>query len=195
LKMALALDADDNEARVLLARLLHREGLYEQAKQRYDEALAREPEHVRAGLGKAALMARAGDINTASALFDAIGAAAQMYDVETRIMLRKALFTYERRGGWFEDNAPNHAAYARLLYRAGRITDAILAARRAVAHDAGDYSTWNFIAAMSMQIGNLENAEQAFGKSLAANADQPDVSSARRQLINELTMRRQEKTP
>ncbi|HDP34075.1 MAG TPA: tetratricopeptide repeat protein, partial [Candidatus Hydrogenedentes bacterium] len=171
LKKAQALDAEAYETLFLLAHLYHHEGLYAAAEDLYEAVLAKAPEHTRALLGRAVLMARNGDIAEASRSFDEIGAAAQEYDVEARIMLRKALFDFERRGGWFEDNAANHAAYARLLYRAGRLTDALMAARRAVAHNEDDYRTWNFIAAMSLQIGNLENAEQAYGKSLAANPD------------------------
>ncbi len=194
-KAALELDEDCIEARMSLAHLLHREGLLEQAERHYDRILVHQPDHVRARLGKAALLARDGDIQGASALFDQIGGAGQPYDVETRIMLRKSLFVFERHGGWFEDIARNHAAYARLLYRAGRITDALPAARRAVTLDPGDYNTWNFFAAMQLQFGNLEQAEQAYAKSLEANPDQPAIESTRRELINELTLRRHEKAP
>ncbi len=187
----LAQDDNDKEARVLLAYLLHREGLYDQARDHYETVLDAAPEHVRARLGKAVLLVRDGQIQEASALFDAVGAAGQQYDVETRIMLRKALFVFERRGGWFQDTAPNHAAYSRLLYRGGRITDAVPAAQRAVTLAPDDYATWNFMAAMQLQIGNLQRAEEAYGRSLEANPDQPDIEATRRQLIMELSVREQ----
>jgi cytochrome c-type biogenesis protein CcmH/NrfG len=110
-------------------------------------------------------------------------------------MLRKALLTFERTGGWFEDTAANHAAYAKLLYRAGRITDAVLAARRSVILNEGDYETWNFIAAMQLQVGNLEHAEQAYGHSLTARPDQPEIEKQRRQIIDELTRRNMNQKP
>jgi Flp pilus assembly protein TadD len=195
LKQAVALDDNEVEARSLLAHLLHREGLYDQAQSLYEEILLQNPSHVRAQLGRAVLWARSGKIQEASDTMDRLGASAQEYDVETRLMLRKALHDFEGRGGWFEDLPANHAAYARLLYRAGRIMDAMLAAHRAVALAAADYSTWNFIGAMQLQLGNLEQARHAYDKSLEANADQPAVQESRKQLINELTIRANTKSP
>lgn len=192
---ALAINNSNADILFAQAHLYHKQGLYEQAEKYYGEILADDPLHVRARLGKAVLFVRSGEIASASAMLDEIGAAAQPYDVETRTMLRKALFVFERRGGWIEDTPTNHAAYAKLLYRAGRITDAVLAARRAVESDPNDFETWNFIAAMQLQIGNLKNAEQAYGSSLDANPDQPEIAKQRRQLINELSVRSQDKTP
>ncbi len=191
---ALRLNPEDRDAQTLLARLLHREGLYEEAERWYDAALAADNPPVPAALGKAALLARRGAAAEASAMIDALGAAAQPYDVEARMMLRKSLYDFEQRGGWLDDSGENHAAYARLLYRAGRISDASLAARRAVTLVPNDYATWNFIAAMQMQMGQLDAAQQAYGKSLEANPDQPNIDAARKQLINELTLRSQGKT-
>ena len=174
-----------------LAHLYHKKGLHEQAEKYYAEVLNHEPLHVRARLGKAVLLVRSGDISAASSLLDEVGAQAQPFDVETRTMLRKSLFVFERRGGWIGDTASNHAAYARLLYRAGRITDAVLAARRAVEIEPTDFETWNFIAAMQLQAGSLENAEKAYARSLEAKPDQPEITKQRRQLINELTLHSQ----
>lgn len=192
---ALALDEDDVEARAMLARLLHREGLYEQAERQYAQVLQRDPGHIPAQLGMAALIARTGAVVESSARIDALGAKAQAYDVETRLMLRKALFDFERRGGWIDDEGENHAAYARLLYRAGRITDAVLAARRATALTPDDYATWNFFAAMQLQLGNIEQAERAYAQSLEANPDQPQIAEARKQLINQMTIEQRVKAP
>jgi cytochrome c-type biogenesis protein CcmH/NrfG len=195
LKKAVANDDKTVEARMVLANLYHREGLYVQAAALYDEILSLAPQHVRARLGKAVLQVRSGEISDASSVFNAIGADALPYDVETRLMLRKALDTFEHRGGWVSDTAENHAAYAKLLYRAGRITDAVLAARRAVTIAPGDFETWNFIAAMQLQVGNLQQAEQAYAKSLEANGDQPDIATQRRQIIDELTRRTMNQKP
>lgn len=192
---ALQGDANRIDTLVALALLHHQEGLYEQAGKYYTEVLNRDPLHVRARLGKAVLLVRSGDIAAASALLDEVGAEGQCFDMETRIMLRKALFVFERRGGWIEDTASEHAAYARLLYRSGRITDAVLAARRAVESNPADFETWNFLAAMQLQVGNFENAEQAYSRSLDANPDQPEIAKQRRQLINELTLHSKDKSP
>ena len=195
LKKAVSNDGEGVEARMVLANLYHREGLYARAATLYDEILSLDSQHVRARLGKAVLQVRAGAITDASSIFNAIGADALAYDVETRLMLRKALDTFEHRGGWISDTAENHAAYAKLLYRAGRITDAVLAARRAVTITPGDFETWNFIAAMQLQVGNLQQAEQAYAKSLEANGDQPEIATQRRQIIDELTRRTMNQKP
>ncbi len=184
---ALTLNKDDAETQALMGHLLHREGLYEQAATAYDQALALEPENIRARLGKAALLARDGNINEASAQIDALGNDAQPYDVTTRLMLRKALYDFEKRRGWFEDTATNHTAYARLLYRAGRITDALVSARRAVELSKEDFTVWNFIAAMHIQLGTLEQAKQAYEKSLEAKPDQPQVETALSQIQAQLS--------
>lgn len=140
-----------------------------------------------ATIGHAALQVRKGEVVNSSQKLDALGVKAQPYDVETRLMLRQALHDFERRGKWFSDTAENHAAYARLLYRAGRLTDAILAARRSVVLDTAQSEIWNFLASMQLQIGNLEQAKQAYEHSLEANPNQPAIEAARRQLINTLT--------
>ena len=195
LKRALSLEPENISTLASLAELCHKTGLYNEAEGYYDQTLQLDPNNVPARLGKAVFQVRSGDIAGASRIFDEVGVEAQPYDVTTRLMLRKALFVFEHNGGWFDDTAKNHADYARLLYRAGRISDAVLAARRAVTINADDYATWNFIAAMQLQIGNLEFAEKAYGQSLDANPDQPDIAKQRRQLINEITSRQQKTSP
>ena len=184
-KQALKLNPDDGETLSLQAYLFHREGLYEQAASGYERALAVDPKNVRAKLGREVLRVREGSIADASAAIDALGAEAQPYDVITRVMLRKALHDFERYGGWFEDTAANHAAYARLLYRAGRISDALVAARGAVALEPENAATWNFIAAMQLQLGNLEQGRHAYDKSLEADPNQPRIREARDRLIRQ----------
>ena len=186
-KKALELRPEDGETLILMAQLLHREGLYEQAATAYEKVLAADSGNVRAALGKAVLLARGGAIAESSRAIDALGTAAQPYDVSTRIMLRSALDDFERRSGWFDDTPENHAAYARLLYRAGRLPDALIAARRAVELAPGDTAVWNFIAVMQLQLGNLEQAKQAYDKSLEADPGQKQIEAARNQIISQLS--------
>ena len=187
-RRALELKPEDGDTFALMGQLFHREGLYEQAAAAYDKALAADSANVKAALGKAVLLARGGAIADSSRAIDALGVAAQPYDVSTRIMLRKALDDFERRSGWFDDTPENHAAYARLLYRAGRLPDALIAARRAVELAPGDTAVWNFIAAMQLQLGNLEQARQAYDKSLAADPNQKQIEAARNQIISQLSV-------
>lgn len=185
-QQALKLRQEDTRTRELLAELLYREGLYKQARAAYETVLELDPENVPARLGKAGLLVREGNITEAAALINAVGAAAQPYDVTTRLMMRSALKDFEHQRGWFSDTPENHNAYARLLYQAGRITDALIAARRAVELAPDAHAIWNFIAAMHIQLGTLEQAVQAYDKSLKANPHQPQIEAARSRLVSQL---------
>ncbi|NLN94244.1 MAG: tetratricopeptide repeat protein [Candidatus Hydrogenedens sp.] len=187
LQRALELEPDHDQALALLGQLHHREGNYDLAEKYYTKALSSNPENALASIGNAALLARKGEVLKSSQILDDLGVKAQPHDIETRLMLRQALHDFQRRGGWFADTVENHSAYSRLLYRAGRLTDAVLAARHSTALDPSQYEQWNFIASMQLQIGNLDRAKEAYDSSLEANPDQPAVVDARRQLINTLT--------
>lgn len=182
LQKALDLSPDNGEAWFWLGHLRHREGLYDAAREAYARALDKTPGLPRAVIGMAALDLRAGDILKASQALDALGQAAQPHDVETRTLLRKALYDYESARGFFADEAPLHAAYARLLYRAGRLPDAALAAKHASEMNPADADTLNFLGAVLLQMGSVEQAAQAYEKSLAARPNQPSVEQALTQL-------------
>lgn len=187
LQQALALQPDHDGALALLGQLHHREGNYDLAEKYYGEALKANTDNVLAAIGNAVLLARKGEVLESSQKLDELGNKAQPYDVETRLMLRQALHDFQRRRGWFADTADNHGAHARLLYRAGRLTDAILASRHATSLDPSQHELWNFLASMQLQLGNLERAKEAYDRSLEANPDQPAIEDSRRQLINAIT--------
>lgn len=161
-----------------LGDLYYREGLFEHAADAYDAAAEADSGDVETRIALAALVARAGDLTGASAALDAIGLAAQPHDAFTRERLRDALHDYDARRRWFADTAENHRAHARLLYRAARAPEAVVAARRAAELDAGDAPTWNFLAAMHAQLGQTDQAAGAYAKSLDADPDQPQVRAA-----------------
>lgn len=161
-----------------LGDLCWREGLYEQARENLDAALKLAPEDVPTRIALAAAKARAGQVLEAENDLDAVGKAAQPYDAETRAQLRQALADFDAARRFFADTAENNAAYARLLYRAARIPEAILAAQRATRQDPKDFALLNFIAAMQIQLGNLPQAKKAYERSLEANPDQAEVQQA-----------------
>src|SRR5690606_19543738 len=71
---------------------------------------------------------------------------------------------------------------ARLLYLAGRIPEAILAARRA-ADLAGDrVEIWNFLGAIQSQMGDLNGAIEAYEASLRVQPDQANIQQGLEQL-------------
>ncbi len=162
-----------------LGDIYHREKLYAFARECYEKALTFEPSHVLARIGLAALDTREGKIPEAFKRMDEVGRAAQPHDAHVRVLLRDALMDFDARRRRFADTAENHAAYANLLYRAGRIPEAIMAANRAVHMRPEDFKTLNFIAAMQLQMGNLGEGMAAYEKSLKVHSEQPRI---RRQL-------------
>ena len=182
---SLALDSASKDAvaaRVALGKLYYAQGLYDFAREQLEQAVATDPAHPEAVIRLAALQARAGKIREANDAITALDKAAQPHDALARVLLRECLDTFERDGGTFEDNAANHVAFSKLLYRAARVPEALLAASRAVTLDPTDTATLNFAASMYTQLGNADNARQAYEKSLAVNPDQPLVQEALKHL-------------
>lgn len=165
-----------------MGHLRHREGLYDGARQAYAGALKAQPDLTRALIGLAVLDAREGKVAEASAALDKLGQAAQPHDIETRVLLKKALYDFESARGTFADEPALNAAYAKLLYRAGRLPDAALAARRATDQNPQDVDTLNFLGAILLQSGSTDQARQVYEKSLAAKPDQPNVEKVLAQL-------------
>ncbi len=148
----------------------------------FASALAANPAHVPAQLGKAAVLIQAGDIAGAGAIVDTVGRAAQPYDVPLRSMVRAALFDYELTRRSFDDTAENHYAFSRLMYIAARFPEAVLAAKRA-GHLAPDrVDILNFQSAIQIQIGDYAGAIKACEASLRAKADQPQIQQTLEQL-------------
>lgn len=173
-------DAGVNAAKTwsLLGDLYWAEGLFDTAREHYDQALKLAPDDVWTKIALAAANIRDARMLEGSKTLDDLGKAAQPFDVQTRERLREALQGFDAARRWFPDTAENHAAYARVLYRAARFPEAVLAARRAARMNPADFATWNFIAAMQLQLGNLEKAQEAYQKSLEANTEQPQVREA-----------------
>ena len=185
LEKSLSLDPDSEgaaDAWYLTARVQHRAGQYEAAEKSYAEALKRKAGHTQALIGKAALDTRAGRMVDASAALDALGKAAQPFDVDTRILLRKALADFQAAGGKVPEDAAAQAAMSKLLYRAARVPDAIAAARKAVDLKPDDVDTLNFLAVMLLQAGRADEAKTVYEKSLAVRPDQPNVTEVLKQL-------------
>lgn len=181
LRQALDLDAASPDAAqtwIVMGDLHRKEEMYDLAREDYEKALAISPEDVRARILLAAMKIRGGAVLEGSKDLDALGKAAQPYDAETRVLLREVLADFEEARRWFPDAAEHHAAYARLMYRAGRPADALLAGTRATQLAPKDFEMWNFMAAIYTQIGNAAQARTAYERSLEAKPDQPHIREA-----------------
>jgi Flp pilus assembly protein TadD len=152
------------------------QGLWGPAGEGFQEVLAAQPDHTRAAIGLAAVETARGDIGAASARLDGLGAAAQPFDAETRYLLRVALQSFQSERRTFADAADNHAAYGKLLYRAGRLPEAVLALRRAATQRGNDTATWNLVAAIGAQLGDAAATRAACEASLAINPEQPEIA-------------------
>ncbi|MBI3119060.1 MAG: tetratricopeptide repeat protein [Candidatus Hydrogenedentes bacterium] len=167
---------DEGQAHFALGKFYLQAGLADFALEHYEAGLARAPGDVEATIALAALKIRGGAIAEGSKLLDELGKAAQPYDAETRVLLRHALEDFGSLGLAFDDTFENHAAYARVLYRAARLPDAILAAQRAVVLNPQSFDTINFMGSIQMQLGNFQQAREAFTQSLAANPNQSEIA-------------------
>ncbi len=163
------------DAEYQLGRIYYLQHLYGFARDAYVRSVEVNPGHAPAGIALAGLKLRDGAVAEAEADIAALGKAAMAYDADTRVLLREALADFELLQRTFADTAQNHGAYARLLYRAGRFAEAVLAARRATKLAPEDSDTLNFLAAVQLQLGNLPQAVEAYRKSLQANPEQPRV--------------------
>ncbi len=158
-----------------LGLLYLEERLPEFAREHLEHAKRLDPANARVGLALAALQARDGDVAGAWARIRELGAGVMEHDAELRMLLRVTLADSDRLGRSFPDTAENHAAYARLLYQAARIPEAVTAAHRATVLNPRDADTWKFLGDVQGQLGNLPQARTAYEKSLEVNPDQPLV--------------------
>lgn len=180
-----------------LGALYYEQGLYDLAREALEKAAAPQPkaqplksrkyppdtpDNAEAVIRLAVLQVREGKIAEANAALDALGQAARPFDAMTRVLLRDALETYENDGRYFDDTAPNHVAFSKLLYRAGRLPEAVLAASRATRLDPKDTKTFNFIGSIYLQLGNADAARQAYEKSLEADPGQSEVAQVLEQI-------------
>ena len=157
-------------------------GMPEAASTVVAEALAIEPTDVRARLAKVVVDVYNGNIGEAGSLLTAVGKGAQPYDTVLRAHLRLALADFDTQRRSFPDTAENHYAYARLLYFAARLPQAIMACQRAARLAKTDTGIWNFLGAIQGQLGDYAGAQRSYEASLKANPEQPDV----RQTIEKL---------
>ena len=153
-----------------------RESLPKSARDSFDAALKLDAQDVRARLGRLVVSVYDGEIANAGELLADVGKDALPFDTQLRRELRVALADFDEHRRTFSDTAENHFAYARLLYSAARIPQAMFAAERAAKLSATNIEMWNFLGAVQIQMGDLPAAITSYEASLKANAEQPMVA-------------------
>ncbi|MGC8739282.1 MAG: tetratricopeptide repeat protein [Candidatus Hydrogenedens sp.] len=114
-----------------------------------------------------------------------IGKELQEYDVPVRLRMREALSLFEEQKKNIDEKAETIMAYSHILYRAGRIEDAIATANHALFMNNQNWEGWNFLGSIYLQLGYLKDAEKTFLESLKVNSDQPNLKN----IIEELSKR------
>lgn len=169
-------------AHQVLGRLFFRESMPALAREHWEAALALESEDAEAIIGLAALDARAGRVAAADAALEGLGRRALAHDTAIRRKLRPALWDFDRFRLLIEDEAEEHAAYARLLYRAARAPEAAVALQRATQLDGDRIELWLLQGGILSQLGNLRGARHAYREALRLDPEQEGLRRTLEQL-------------
>lgn len=156
-----------------LGRVAHEALLLDLAAEAYHEALALNPDEPWPRLGAALLLLREGDVAEAAAAIDAYGPIPGELSPVFNRLLRSALTAFDTSGQFLPDDPVHHMAYARLLIRENRFSDALLVLRRATAQASNDFVAWNMLGSVAARLGENTIAREAFNASLALNPEQP----------------------
>lgn len=124
-----------------------------------------------------------GNMKKAEDKLVSIGKELQEYDIPVRLRMREALSLFEERKKIINEGAENMMAYSHILYRAGRVEDAIATATHALILNNQHWEGWNFLGSIYLQLGYLKDAEKTFSESLKINSDQPNI----KKIIEELS--------
>lgn len=188
-------DAVEGEARAVLGRLYWDKGLSDFAEREWRRTLEVAPENTLARTGMAAVLVRRGEMVAASERVEEVVQESPGALMLAGELLRKGVADFERSGLWFEDTAKAHFAYASLLLRAGRYAESIGPLRRTVKLDPENHVAWNMIGSISAQLGRVEQAREAFERSLELNPDQERTREALKALPDRPSKEESEEAP
>ena len=174
--------SDNSDALLVRALIYLEQDLNDLAQADTTRLLAESPDSTPARLLNATLQLRQGKMLEAEQSLESIGPPLAGYDLEARDLLRRALIVFERERYTCPDSPEHHDAWARLLYRAARLPEAVHAARRACALDSGSPEKWSFLAAIWMLLGNREAALSAYEKAFALAPDDENLAAVITQL-------------
>ncbi|MCX8065722.1 MAG: tetratricopeptide repeat protein [Candidatus Hydrogenedentes bacterium] len=147
---------------------------FDQAEQAYYKSL-NFSEGIWPKVGLAGLSVARGDMKTAEEKLREMGKSLQRYDVPVRMRLREALLVFDQLTKQIPDDSAHYFAYSHILYRAGRIEDAIAVANYALFLDNTNWQEWNFLGSVYLQYNYTQDAKGAFEMSIKFNENQPEL--------------------
>ncbi len=166
------------QASALLGHLYRELALYELAREYYESARTSDPDHLGARIGLIGLDFREGRVLEAATAAEEAGQLAPGDAGLLEMMLHFGYEGFHESHAWFADSADNHMAYAKLLTRLTRLSEAIFAVQRAVELDARNVVALNLLGSLAREAGDTARARDAFNRSLAIDPDQPRTREA-----------------
>ncbi len=154
----------------------------EPARESYNKALEAGND-IWSKVGLAGIFVAEGNMKGAEEKLVFIGKELQEYDISVRLRMREALSLFEEQKKVIDNGAENMMAYSHILYRAGRVEDAIATATHALTLNNQNWEGWNFLGSIYLQLGYLKDAEKTFSESLKINSDQPNI----KKIVEELS--------
>lgn len=118
-----------------------------------------------------------------------IGKELKDWDVAVRLRMREALSFFEELTKEVPETDEEITAYGHLLYRAGRVEDAMAVMNYSLMLNPEQWKEWNFLGNMYLQLGYYRDAEDAYTTSLKYNPEQQDV----KKVLEDITNLRQRK--
>ncbi|HOV32245.1 MAG TPA: hypothetical protein PLX23_02630 [Candidatus Hydrogenedens sp.] len=161
----------------------------EPAKEAYSKALDISSD-VWSKVGLAGIDVVYGDMKEAENKLTSLGKGLQEYDVSVRLRMREALALFEQLNKNIDTSSEMFMVYSHILYRAGRIEDAIATANHALFLNASNWEGWNFLGSVNLQFGYLKDVEHAFSESLKYNSEQPSI----KQVLEEIAQAKNKTT-
>jgi len=157
--------------------------LLESAEESYQKAVAKHSD-LWSKVGLSGIDVARGNMSDAEKKLTELGKELQPYDVPVRLRMRESLKIFEETNKNIKDSFDEYMAYSHILYRAGRIEDAIATGTHALFLNDKYWEGWNFLGSIFLQMGYLKDAERALSMSLQQNPDQPNIKKVVDEIIN-----------
>jgi Flp pilus assembly protein TadD len=171
------------ELNALLGRVYMRMGLFDFARESFEKAVAADPKFPVGQIGLATLQIRDAKMKEGSDLLDTLQELPPQFEVVLEEMLQQCIHDFISSGKWFPDDAAQHLAYGKILFRANRIASCPGPIERAIKLDPQNFIAYNLLGNAYRSLEKPDQAIAAFRQSLALNPDQPRTQDALQQVL------------